>query len=159
MASRPDSRRSRLERWLAERNPAEVDEAARDELASLLAPVSEDYLRDLLRRSGARLAPMVEGVRQDDLVHLRRTLAALAVEYAARPADARKLVIRAKERGKLAARHARDGESRAAREEMVRWMLVWLENPPAFDLWAGIRLSRMDPFISFASRAALIRDE
>jgi hypothetical protein len=60
-------------------------------------------------------------------------------------------VIRAKERGKLAARHARDGESRAAREEMVRWMLVWLENPPAFDLWAGIRLSRMSSFTSLRS--------
>ena len=43
---------------------AEIGEAEWQDLRDALAPVSEGYLRRLLRESGAKLAPLVEGIRQ-----------------------------------------------------------------------------------------------
>lgn len=105
--------------------------------------MSPRYLRELLRKSGWKLAPMVEGVRVDSFEGLERTLVALAGEYTARPREVRRLVIEAKDHAKLAAARGQDPEVKAQREEMVRWMLVWLENPPVFEVWARLRAARI----------------
>lgn len=110
-------------------------------LRALLAPISDNYLRHLLRDSGVPLAPMVEGVRQESLDALESSLCALLAEYeagdAARRAQVRKLVITAKDHARLAARReAKDG---FPKEEMILWMLTWLENPPLFPAWIRLR--------------------
>ena len=75
------TKRALLGRLLEERGVTIVDEQAWDELARGLAPISDDYLRRLLRESGARLSPLVEGVRQETFDELDRTLTALQRVY------------------------------------------------------------------------------
>jgi hypothetical protein len=132
------TKRALLGRLLAERGGTIVDERAWSDIAPLLAPVSEDYLRRLLRESGALLAPLIEGVRQDTFDELERTLTALQREYEAagaagdrpRANRCRRLVIRAKDHARWAARRGTPD-----REEMASWMMVWLENPGVFTQW------------------------
>lgn len=106
------------------------------------------YLRRLLRGSGEPLAAMVEGVRQGDLAELERTLLAIGTEYSdgdtRRRTTCRGLVIEAKDHARFAASRAEDGAKRALKEEMVRWMLVWLEDPGAFPIWARLRKRRLE---------------
>lgn len=125
-----------------------VTEAVWAELVERLAPVSESYLRRLVRTAGLPMDPMVEGVRQDSLPELERTLVALQQEYE-QAAEAgnrerlrrlRSIVIQAKDHARLAAR--RPG---ADKDEAIRWMLVWLENPPVFSLWVAARKRAADP--------------
>jgi hypothetical protein len=97
--------------------------------------VSESYLRRLVRECGIPLDPLVEGVRQSSFGELERTLLALA---AVDRAAARRLVIEAKDHARLASRRLA-GSARADREEMILWMLTWLENPDAFPVWLRLR--------------------
>ncbi len=132
-------KRAALEAWLAERRPDRITVEHLAELRERLAPVSESYLRRLLRDCGVALDPLVEGVRQDSFEALERTLLALSAEYAAgHKAGARKLVIEAKDHARLAARRL-EGDALAARQEMILRMLTWLENPEAFPVWLGLR--------------------
>ena len=130
-------KRIELAEWLDRVRPEQVSEAGFGEILRVLAPVSENYLRRLLRESGVPLAPTVEGVRQSNLEELERTLIALLYVYeagdAARRASVRRLVIEAKD-------HARFGSrKRPEKEEMVLWMTTWLENPPVFREWVKLR--------------------
>jgi hypothetical protein len=43
-----------------------------------------------------------------------------------------------------AKKHARFRPSSPVRDEMIQWMLVWLENPPLFPLWLKLRRARCD---------------
>lgn len=130
-------KRAELAAWLARVNPARVAEAEFAEISRALAPVSESYLRKLLRESGVPLAPTVEGVRQSNLEELEGSLRALLAEYeSAAPAarqSIRRLVIAAKD-------HARYHPEKA---EMVLWMITWLENPPLFPAWVEIRKKQL----------------
>jgi hypothetical protein len=129
--ARKSGKRVELAAWLDLRKPALINEAVFEELRDALAPVSESYLRKLLRESGAPLAPMVTGVRQGNLEELEASLLALLDEYQkGRRAEVRKLVITGKD-------HARW----AKKEEMLLWMLTWLENPPVFPQWVKLRRS------------------
>lgn len=124
--------------------PGRVDEAAWDRLRAALPAVSERTLRGVLRESGRELAPFVEGVRQEDIEVLRRTLAALSREYEAADTAGRKrlraLVITAKSHADLAARHRRiSAARRALKREMALWIRTWLLNPPLFPVWAELR--------------------
>ncbi|HXP85810.1 MAG TPA: hypothetical protein VN841_13885 [Bryobacteraceae bacterium] len=126
--------------WLAVEHPAEIGEAQWDALRRDLAPVSRGYLRKLLRESGVPLAPMVEGVRQDDFEALERTLTSLLAEYergdAERRTAVRKLVIEAKDHARWSAKNP---AKKSQKEEMALWLLTWLENPPLFPEWARLR--------------------
>jgi hypothetical protein len=136
----PRGRRTELARWLETVKPEQVGDTEWDELRRQLAPVSESYLRKLLRESGVPLASLVEGVRQETLEALESSLMRMLVEYEAgsreRRALVRKAVITAKDHARLAARKE---EVRAAKEEMILWMLTWLENPALFPDWLRIR--------------------
>jgi hypothetical protein len=129
-----------LAAWIERERPARIGEPEWAALRHVLAPVSESYLRRLIRASGAPLAPLIEGVRQESFETLERSLSALLDEYeqggADRRAEVRRLVIAAKEHARWAARKE---EKRAAKEEMVLWMLTWLENPPLFREWVRLR--------------------
>jgi hypothetical protein len=93
------SKRVQLQRWLDQHSAREIGEAELDDLRNTLAPISESYLRTLLRESGAELAPLVAGVRQTNLDELESSLIALENEYeqgnAERRAAVRRLVITA----------------------------------------------------------------
>lgn len=117
------------------------------EWAALLerfAPISEGYLRRLLRQSGVAMAPLVEGVRQDSLEELERSLRALGEEYAAavaagdvaRARACRRPAIEAKNHARWALRR---GADRAVKDEMILWLLTWLENPAVFPVWVETR--------------------
>jgi hypothetical protein len=94
-------------------------------------------LRKLLRETGAPLAPIVEGVRQESLEQLGRTLIALQHEYEDamnggdrnRARSCRALVITAKDHARLAS------GKKPEKLRMVEIMRVWLENPPVFESW------------------------
>jgi hypothetical protein len=125
-------------------HPPAIGEVEFDQLRRALAPISESYLRRLLRDSGVPLDPMIEGVRQTSFDELETTLLALLDEYekadAARRAEVRRLVIVAKDHARWA---ARDPEKRADKEEMILWMVTWLENPPVFRDWVALRRKRL----------------
>ncbi len=55
---------------------------------------------------------------------------------AARRARVRRLVITAKDHARWASKKE---AKRAEKEEMVLWMLTWLENPPLFAEWVRLR--------------------
>ena len=129
-----------LTRWLEERHPAQIGEAEFAALRRDLAPVSESYLRKLLRECGVPLDPMVEGVRQGTLRELETSLLRLLAEYEVsdppRRMAVRRLVITAKEHARLAARNS---GKRLEKDEMILWLTTWLENPPVFRAWVHIR--------------------
>ncbi len=137
-------KRAELARWIAETQPAVIGENEFDRLRRALAPVSENYLRRLLREAGIPLDPLIEGVRQTSFDELESTLLALLDEYekgdGARRAEVRRLVIVAKDHARWA---ARDPEKRPDKEEMILWMVTWLENPPVFRDWVTLRRKRM----------------
>ncbi|MGC8793020.1 MAG: hypothetical protein ACP5U2_06480 [Bryobacteraceae bacterium] len=148
MARKRITARNRLAEWLERRRPERISEEIWAELEQALAPISEDYLRRLLRQTGLALDPLVEGVRQDSFESLERTLLALAREYQAamaagdrgRAAACRRLVIRAKDHARWALRRGQsDPEQKVTREEMLLWMMTWLENPGVFADWLKLR--------------------
>ena len=102
-----------------------------------LAPISEGYLRQLLHEAEVEIEQPYEGVRTSSLDRLEASLvemehvysAALAAGDHARVAVCRKVVIQAKDRAR----------KRSGKEEMVAWMLVWLENPAVFPAWVEAR--------------------
>lgn len=135
-------KRTELDAYLEQSRPATITEARWAELLGRLAPVSESYLRRLLRETGLPLAPLVAGVRQDSLAALEGSLLDLGEEYArAREAGdplrtraCRRLVIQAKDHARWALRRGH-----AEKEEMILWMLTWLENPGVFAPWVDLR--------------------
>jgi len=50
----------------------------------------------------------------------------------------RHVVITSKEHARLATRNP---AKRAEKEEMILWLLTWLENPPLFAAWVRLRRS------------------
>jgi hypothetical protein len=136
----PRGKSAELARWLEDHHPAQVGEAEFAAIRAALAPVSESYLRKLLRQCGAPLHPMVEGVRQGTFAELEASLLRLLAEYDSsdpqRQMAVRRLVITAKEHARLAARNP---GKRPDKEEMILWLTTWLENPPVFKEWVSIR--------------------
>lgn len=98
-----------------------------------LAPISQTYLRKLLRQSGVVLTAEVEGVRQESFEQLERTLLATSD---------RRAVLEAKRHAEFARRSP--NANRAVKDEMVEWMRVWLETPSAFPLWLKLRKATAD---------------
>jgi len=120
--------------------PAVIDEPLARWLAAELRPISEDTLRRLIRATGLPMTAVVEGVRQDSLEELERTLGALALEYAARSGPGtmavRRPVLRAKRHAQFTLK--RSPES-TLRREVVLWIDTWLYNPPLFPAWVLAR--------------------
>jgi hypothetical protein len=108
--------------------------------------VSDSYLRKTLRDSGVPVSPIVEGVRQDSLEHLERTLLALLKEYCAAEAIRRRIIrgllITAKEHARLALRSPHT--NRKLREEAILWLTIWLEDPELFPSWLVLRKRNME---------------
>ena len=126
-----------IAQWMGGHQPAVVGEPEWTVLLETLAPISPSYLRKLLRESGVPLTPVVEGVRQENLPALEKSLAGLWEAYngadIAGKREIRKRVIEAKDHARWASK------TRPEKHEMVLWMLTWLENPPLFGDWVALR--------------------
>lgn len=130
------AKKALLIQWLRSQGVEQVDESLAFRAAAEHAGVSGRTLRAALLECGLKLAPMVEGVRQDTLEDLGRTLLALAEEYqagdAARRKQVRAVVIEAR-------RHAAFASRRKPKDEELLWLRTWLENPPLFAEWVDLR--------------------
>lgn len=126
---KPPSKRTELTRWLAA-NPGLIGLPQWTALHAALAPISDSYLRRLLRDSSVPLHPLIEGVRQENLHELERTLLALLGEERL---PARTLIIEAKQHARWAIK------KHPEKQEMILWMLTWLENPGIFPQWLTLR--------------------
>jgi hypothetical protein len=148
VASRDKSVKRQLREYLDSERPAAITEAVWADLCIRLAPVSESYLRDLLRDTGLPFDQPFAGVRQHTFEELEGSLEEMREVYAAATASGdrerarycRRQVIAAKDRAKFLAANPRTSpEKRAQKEEMAQWMLVWLDNPEVFPAWAAAR--------------------
>lgn len=143
------SKRSRLPELLGTRADP-LDESAWNYLKQQLGPISDSYLRRLLREANVSMSPLVEGVRQNSLGDLHRSLAQLSEIYNQSPPSGqrriRTLVIEAKEKARWALRREQSNDEKLRlRKEILLWLVTWLENPAIFPLWAGVRLSQISP--------------
>ena len=131
------TKKVQLQNWLKTINgPVTVDSLAL--LPEQLMPLSDQYLRKLLRESGHPLHPLVEGVRQDSFDNLARTLNALEAFYSngskLTKAHCRQLVKEAKLHAQMAERRLP-----GSKQEKIEWMRLWLENPAVFPAWVQLR--------------------
>jgi hypothetical protein len=121
-----------------------VDEALAATLQAEFPEIRPRGFRQALRSSGVKLSPLVEGVRQESLAALERTLTALAAEYEAADAPRRKtirrLVIESRAHAELALRNPKlNPRRRPDKEETLLWIRTWLQNPPVFVRWLALR--------------------
>ena len=154
MPSANKSVKQQLRGYLAANQPAAITEAVWHDLLQRLAPVSESYLRDLLRATGLPFDQPYSGIRQhtfEELEHgLRGMLQVYSDSLAAGDRDraryCRRQVIAAKDRAKWIAVTPRSTPGkRTQKEEMAQWMLVWLENPEVFPAWVDARKKTNPP--------------
>lgn len=140
--------KQKLREYLAATPPPAITRAVWQELLKQLAPVSESYLRDLLRDTGLPFDQPYQGVRQHTFEELEESLRAMQQVYAQAIADGdherarycRRQVIGAKDRARFLEHNQRlMPEKRAEKQEMANWMLVWLENPDVFPVWVDAR--------------------
>jgi hypothetical protein len=111
-----------------------------DQLRAAFPDVSESSLRDWLREAGIRLPQPHRGVWTKTLDELEESLNDMAEAYRTEPKICRSLVITAKDRTRFASRNPKVEEAkRAEKEEMVQWMLVWLDDPAMFATWVRLR--------------------
>ncbi len=138
--------------YLEAEHPASITGAVWKELLKRFAPVSESYLRDLLRQTGLPFEQPYAGVRQHTFEELEQSLRDLWTVYSAAAAAGdrdqarycRRQVIAAKDRARfLAANPKTVAETQAEKTEMAQWMLVWLENPEVFPAWVDARKRAM----------------
>jgi hypothetical protein len=117
-------------------------------LLKRLAPVSESYLRDLLRATELPFVQPYAGVEQHTLEQLETSLRGMLQVYTEamtagnrdRARYCRRQVIAAKDRAKFLALSPKSTpERQAVKQEMAQWMLVWLENPEVFPAWVESR--------------------
>lgn len=145
MAPRDKSVKQQLREYLETARPAAIDESVWQDLLLRLAPVSESYLRDLLRATGLPFAQPYAGVRQHTFEELEQSLVEMLAVYrdataagdGTRARYCRRQVIAAKDRAKFLAAKS------PQKAEMAQWMLVWLENPEVFPAWVEARKRAM----------------
>lgn len=148
MPSGNKSIKQQLRDYLASERPPAITEAVWKEMRTRLAPVSESYLRDLLRETGLPFNQPWAGIHQHTFKELEASLRGMLEVYREatdakdrnRARYCRRQVIAAKDRAKFLARNSRtSSEKKAEKEEMAQWMLVWLENPEVFPAWVEAR--------------------
>lgn len=105
---------------------------------------STQLLNDVLAGAGINVEQPFRGVDTGSLEGLELTLRELSEYYAAASPEARRgcreMVIAAKERARFASRGASvEPARREFKARMVQWMLVWLEDPAVFPIWATLR--------------------
>jgi hypothetical protein len=135
------SLKQQFREYMSAEEPGHITESVWRDLATRLAPVSESYLRELLRDTGLPFDQPWAGIRQHSLEELEASLREMLQVYTEANAAGdrekarycRRQVIAAKDRAKFLMKKI------PAKEEMVEWMLVWLENPEVFPAWVEAR--------------------
>lgn len=90
--------------------------------------------------------PRVQWKTLDELEASLGEFQRMYAEYPAQQRELRRIVIKTKDRARFASRNLKvSPEKRAAKEEMVRWMLVWLDDPSMFADWVALRRRRISP--------------
>jgi len=152
VASKGKSVKQQLREILAAGQPPAITESVWQSLLQHLAPVSESYLRDLLRDTGLPFDQPYAGVRQHAFDELEQSLREMQQVYAEamtvgnreRARYCRRQVIAAKDRARFLAQNPRTAPGKKAqKEEMVQWMLVWLDDPEVFPAWVEARKKAM----------------
>ena len=152
MATSGRSIKRQVRDYLDREKPERITEVVWRDLLWKLAPVSESYLRDLLRETGLPVEQPYAGVRQHNLEELEQSLKEMRQVYAEamaagnreRARYCRRQVIVAKDRAKFLALNPRTTPERAAqKQEMTEWMLVWLDDPEIFPAWVEARKRQM----------------
>jgi hypothetical protein len=104
---------------------------------------SESSLRGWLSAAGMPVDQPYRGVETKTLEGLEESLAAMTEVYereAALRKMCRAVVIGVKDRTRFASKNQKvDAAKRALKGEMVEWMLVWLDDPGMFPVWAATR--------------------
>ena len=148
MPAKGKSVKRQLGEYLAAQQPPAITEALWSDLLRRFAPVSESYLRELLRSTGLPFEQPYAGIRQHTFEELEQSLRemlqvyteAMAAGNRQRARYCRRQVIGAKDRARFQARsRGAAPEQKARKEEMAQWMLVWLENPEVFPAWVEAR--------------------
>jgi hypothetical protein len=143
-----ESVKRQLSGYLAAQRPPAITEAVWKDLLERFAPVSESYLRELLRSTGLPFEQPYAGIRQHTFEELEQSLREMLHVYAEamaagdrpRARYCRRQVIGAKDRARFQSRSPGAApEKKAQKEEMAQWMLVWLENPEVFPAWVEAR--------------------
>ena len=132
-----ESVKQRLRDYLTAQPLDRITDAVWTDLLQRLAPVSESYLRELLRATCLPFDQPFAGIRQHTFEELEESLREMLHVYTdataagdrRRARYCRRQVIAAKDR----ARHL--SAKKPEKGEMVQWMLVWLENPSVFPAW------------------------
>jgi hypothetical protein len=94
------------------------------------------YLRRLLREQPVALHAAVEGVRQENLEHLTRTLSQLAAYYSEQAKLSRSVVLESKRHTlMLLARTPGD----PWRSLVLLHLNTWLENPAVYSVWSALQ--------------------
>jgi hypothetical protein len=146
------SKKALLAEYLKEKNLGRVTEREWREIVARLAPVSESYLRRLLADTAIPVAQPFAGVRQKTFEELEDSLLAIEEIYSqaketgdrARAQQCRNAVIQAKDHARFAARSQKASpEKKVQKEEMIEWMLVWLDDPGVFPAWVKLRKKKM----------------
>jgi hypothetical protein len=154
VAARNKSVKQALRDYLAAARPDAITEAVWVELMMRLAPVSESYLRELLRATGLPFEQPFAGVRQHTFDELEQSLLDIGAAYEAavaagdrdRARYCRRQVIGARERARFLAHNRRTPAGKQAdKEEMAEWLLVWLETPAVFPAWVAARKRALKP--------------
>lgn len=154
MASASPSVKQRLRALLAEEQPPAITEEVWNGLLRRLVPVSESYLRDLLRATGLPFAQPYCGIRQHTFEELEQSLRGMLDVYTAAMAAGnrqlarycRKQVIAAKDRARFQELSPKTAPEKAVEKvQMAAWMLVWLENPEVFPAWVDAWKRRRQP--------------
>jgi hypothetical protein len=133
--------KSRVLEWLKSQALERVEPEHFAQLLSDLAPAADSTIRRALRESGIPMAPLVEGVRQNTLDDLHRTLNAMAAEYERDPKQVRSAVLVARQHAEW---NLRRQPGDALREEAFLWIRTWLENPGVFESWARLRRGQIE---------------
>jgi hypothetical protein len=153
VASKDKTIKQQVREFLAVEQPAAITEAVWQKLLLRLAPVSESYLRELLRGTGLPFDQPYAGVRQHTYEELEQSLRELEQVYAAamlsgdreRARYCRRQVIAAKDRARFLADNPRTApDKQALKQEMAQWMLVWLDDPLVFPAWVEARKRALD---------------
>jgi hypothetical protein len=128
------TKRQRVDAFLKE-NPPDWEV-----LRGRFPDISESSLRDWLREAGVRLPQPQRGVWTKSFEELGESLCDMADAYIREPKLCRSIVIATKDRTRFAASNPKvDEAKRAEKEEMVQWMLVWLDDPSMFASWVRLR--------------------
>jgi hypothetical protein len=146
------SKKALLAEYIKDENLSQVTEREWHEIVARLAPVSESYLRRLLADTAIPVEQPFAGVRQKTFEELEASLLAMEEVYTtaketgdrAPAQQCRNAVIQAKDHARFAARSPKTSpEKKAQKEEMIQWMLVWLDDPGVFPAWVKLRKQKM----------------